>query len=474
MLTVYEPDTKIARLNPAFERAVSWSTQDAAGVSLMEQCYPDPAYREHVREFMQSCRGGSMDIRMRTRDGRDLETAWAKVRLSDGTQAGIGIDITGRKRHEQALQDADRRKDEFLATLAHELRNPLAPIRNAAQILSHLGHADPTLTSATEIIARQVQHLTRLVDDLLDVSRITRGKVTLRKEPVDLATVVTQAIETSRPLIESHRHELTVSLPGEAIWVEADLTRLAQVIANLLTNAAKYTPEGGHIRLTVERDGDTAIVRVRDDGVGISGEMLTSIFDLFTQGDRSLARSEGGLGIGLTLVKRLVEMHGGSVIAYSDGPGRGSEFIVRLPTLPAAPSAPADTSKGGRSTSPSSSRRRILVVDDNVDAADSLAMLLGIGGHEVRTAHDGATAVEVAKAFQPEVVLLDIGLPGMDGYEVARQLRGQLEMEKTVLVAVTGYGQDEDRRRTQEAGFDEHLVMPVDPVDLERLLRGFI
>ncbi len=468
MLTVYEPDAKVLRLNPAFERTLGWSSNDAADVSLMERCYPDPAYRERVRQFMQSCREGWMDIRMRTRDGRDLETSWANVRLSSGTQVGIGIDITDRKRYEQSLQDADRRKDEFLAMLGHELRNPLAPIRNAAQVIRLLSPSDPNVRRSTEVIERQVEHMSRLVEDLLDVSRITRGKITLQKEPVELAAVLARAVETARPLIDARRHRLTVTLPSTVLRVNADPTRLAQVVANLLTNAAKYTEEGGHITLGVESDADTATIRVRDTGVGIPREMLSRVFELFTQVERSLARSEGGLGIGLTLVKNLVELHGGTVEAHSDGPGRGSEFVVRLPVL-SLPHA-ANAGEGERTRSLAVPSRRILVVDDNVDAAQSLAMLLQVSGHEVRTAHDGPTALQLAQTWPPQAVLLDIGLPRMDGYEVARRLRQQPAMENALLVALTGYGQEEDRRRALEAGFNAHLVKPADADELRHLL----
>jgi PAS domain S-box-containing protein len=390
--------------------------------------------------------------------------------------AGTTRDVTEhhvleqRLRHQaERLRQADRRKNEFLAMLAHELRNPLAPIRNAAQVIRLLGPADPTLQRARDIIERQVQHLARLVDDLLDVSRLTRGKITLQKEPVELATVIAQAVETSRPLIDARRHELVVTLPREPLLVEGDATRLAQVVSNLLNNAAKYTPEGGHIGLTVEPRPGEAVVRVRDDGVGIPAELLPQVFDLFTQGDRSLARSEGGLGIGLTLVKSLVEMHGGSVEAHSDGPGQGSELVVRLPTLGREP---AEGGEGGPSRSPPSGSRRVLVVDDNVDAAESLAILLRTWGHEVLTTHDGLAAVKAAEQVRPEVILLDIGLPRMDGYEVARRLRERADMRDVLLVALTGYGQEEDRRRAEEAGFDAHLTKPADPTALQRLLAG--
>jgi PAS domain S-box-containing protein len=389
--------------------------------------------------------------------------------------AGTTRDVTEHHVLEQRLRDqaerlreADRRKDEFLAMLAHELRNPLAPIRNAAQIIRLLSPADPNLQRARDIIERQAQHLTRLVDDLLDVSRLTRGKITLQKEPVELATVIAQAVETSRPLIDARRHELAVTLPREPLQVEGDATRLAQVIANLLNNAAKYTPEGGHIGLTVEPRPGEAMVRVRDDGVGISAELLTQVFDVFAQGDCSLARSEGGLGIGLTLVKSLVEMHGGSVEAHSDGPGKGSELVVRLPTLGREPAPVAEGGEGG----PPSPSRRVLVVDDNGDAAESLAMLLRAWGHEVRTTHDGLAALNAAEQVRPEVILLDIGLPRMDGYEVARRLRQRADMRDVLLVALTGYGQEEDRRRAKEAGFDAHLTKPANPTALQRLLAG--
>jgi CheY-like chemotaxis protein len=307
------------------------------------------------------------------------------------------------------------------------------------------------------------------VDDLLDVSRITRGKITLHKEPADLAGVVARAVEASRPLLDARRQELTVRLPPESLRVEADVTRLAQVVGNLLNNAAKYTGEGGHIGLTVEAAPAEAVLRVRDDGVGIPAELLPRVFDLFTQGDRSLARSEGGLGIGLTLVRSLVELHGGSVEARSEGADKGSEFIVRLPALRGSPARPESPSAPARCRSPA---RRVLVVDDSADTAESLALLLTVQGHEVRTAHDGPAALQAAEAFRPEVIFLDIGLPRMDGYEVARRLRGQMGLRDATLVAVTGYGQEEDRRRAEEAGFDAHLVKPADPGALERLLAA--
>ncbi len=388
---------------------------------------------------------------------------------------GMAIDITDRLEMESALKEADRRKDEFLATLAHELRNPLAPIRNGLQILQMAGGDPSILDEARTLMERQVAHMVRLIDDLLDVSRITRDRLELRRERVDLANVIGAAVETSRPLIEASRHRLAVALPPGPIPVDADPTRLAQVFANLLNNAAKYTEPGGQIVLEAELRGDEVIATVRDDGVGIPPELLPRVFDLFMQVDRSLERSQGGLGIGLTLVRRLVEMHGGSIEARSDGRGRGSAFVVRLPlagppegTVPAGGEPGAGLRSGGGSDS--ASRRRILVVDDNRDSADTLARLLGLTGHEARTANDGGEAVAIAEEYRPEVILLDIGLPVMNGYEVARTIRSRPWGRNVVIVALTGWGQDGDRRQSQEAGIDHHLVKPVDPRVLRELL----
>ncbi|HWG46183.1 MAG TPA: response regulator [Gemmataceae bacterium] len=383
---------------------------------------------------------------------------------------GTNTDITDRIEMEAALKQSDRRKDEFLAMLAHELRNPLAPIRNAVQIMQLLGPVDPNLQRAQEMIERQVKHLARLVDDLLDVSRITSGKIKLRKESVELAAILARAVETSRPLIDARRHELTITLPPESLRLEADTTRLAQVISNLLNNAAKYTEEGGRIGLTVKRERAEAVLSVKDNGMGIPTDLLPHVFDLFTQGDRSLARSEGGLGIGLTLVKSLVEMHGGTVEASSEGPNKGSEFVISLPLQESRSRFPTNEEERLPCKHETSASRRILVVDDNVDAAESLALVLRAGEHEVHAAHDGPTALRIAETFRPDVVLLDIGLPRMDGYEVARRLRKQTGTETVFLVALTGYGQDEDRRQAEEAGFDAHLTKPADPAVLQKLL----
>ncbi len=365
------------------------------------------------------------------------------------------------------LSDLHRRKDEFLAMLSHELRNPLAPISNAVHLLRLQKGENSIQQQARCIIERQVAQLSHLVDDLLEISRITTGRVQLRQERVAVSGIIECAVESARPLIEQFKHELTVSLPPQSIWLYADAARLEQVVVNLLNNAAKYTDEGGHIWLSVEQEDHVCVLRVRDTGIGIAPELLPRIFDLFTQAGRSLARSQGGLGVGLCLVHRLVEMHGGTVMAYS-ALGHGSEFVVRLPIVesPALqePSSPAETAE------PSGPALRLLVVEDNVDAAQSLAMLLRDSGHQVRMAHTGPTALEAALDYRPNVVLLDIGLPGMDGYEVAKRIRQQPALQGIVLVAMTGYGQDADRQRSQEVGFDHHLVKPADFGRMQQIL----
>ena len=373
-----------------------------------------------------------------------------------------------RKRAEEGLKEADRRKDEFLATLAHELRNPLAPIRNSLPSCGSPATCGPAAERIREMMERQVNHMVRLVDDLLEVSRISRGKIELRKERVELATIVRGAVETSTPLIEAGRHQLAISLPSEPVTLDGDPVRLAQVIANLLNNAAKYTEQGGQIWLTARRQGTDVVVSVRDTGIGISADMLPRVFEMFTQVDQSEARAQGGLGIGLTLVENLVRMHGGSVEARSEGPARGSEFIVRLP-LAAEALAPLQQ-EAERLHSATLAPRRILLVDDNRDVADSLAMLLQFLGADVHLVNDGPSALESLSIFKPHVVLLDIGMPEMNGYEVARQIRQQHEFRGVPLVALTGWGQEEDRRRTTEAGFQHHLVKPVALDTLQALL----
>jgi signal transduction histidine kinase len=373
----------------------------------------------------------------------------------------------------EQLAEMDRRKDEFLATLAHELRNPLAPIRNLLQVLKMPRLDAATIERSRGTMERQVQHLVRLVDDLLDVSRVMRGKVALRKEPVELARVVARAVETAQPLIEAQGHELILDLPSESLLLDADPVRLAQVVGNLLTNAAKYTEPKGRISVTAGREGDRALLCVRDTGIGIAPGMLPKVFELFVQVDHTSTKAQGGLGIGLTLAKNLVEMHGGTVEARSAGLGHGSEFAVRLPLAVVEPKAPSESKTAARPQQAATAHgHRLLVVDDNEDAAESLALLLRLQGHEVRVAHDGPAALAMLNGYQPEMVFLDIGMPGMDGYEVASRLRQRPGLEDLRLAALTGWGQREDRRRTAEAGFDHHLVKPVEPALLEQVLAG--
>ncbi|HEY3487461.1 MAG TPA: ATP-binding protein, partial [Gammaproteobacteria bacterium] len=384
----------------------------------------------------------------------------------------ISSQVQARKeieRSRDALRETDQRKDEFLAMLAHELRNPLTPIRNAAEILRLAGMDGKSRQAASEMLDRQIGQMVRLVDDLLDVSRITRGKIGLRKQKIELATVINNAVETARSLGESRNHKLTVTLPSQPVYVHADPDRLTQVVGNLLNNAYKFTNPGGRIRLLVEPADSHALIRVKDNGIGIAQDQLPRIFALFAQVDTSLERSQSGLGIGLTLVKNLVALHEGTVEAHSPGIGKGSEFIVRLP-IAAAPSKPMlDQPSPQQSTAVP---RNILVVDDNRDLVDSLSALLKLTGHKVHIASDGEEAVKEAAKLQPEVILLDIGLPKLNGYEAARRIRAQQKDKHALLVAMTGWGQETDRRRSAEAGFNAHLVKPVDLDKLNKLLDG--
>jgi signal transduction histidine kinase len=373
-------------------------------------------------------------------------------------------------RSEEALRDADRRKDEFLAVLGHELRNPLAPIRTAVHLMQMPGASEAMMHWGREIIDRQIDHLTRLVDDLLDVSRIVQGKISLHENSVEIGVVIDHAVEASRPLISARQHQLLLSVPSHPMWVRGDFVRLAQIVANLLNNAAKYTEVGGTISLTVEATESWVKIDVEDNGIGITEKTLPHIFDLFTQADHTLARTQGGLGIGLTLVKRLVEMHGGRVEARSAGAGLGSEFIVHLPRR----LAPASQSRGDGASAGlglSKTAVRVLVVDDNQDAAESLALLMRCEGHTVLVAFDGGTALAQVAQFRPHAVLLDIGMPGMDGFEVVREMRAREATRTAVIVAVTGYGQPDDRARARAAGFTDHVTKPVDPVKLLSVLN---
>jgi signal transduction histidine kinase len=404
------------------------------------------------------------------RMNRELEQ-----RVAERT-AELEKDLAERKRLEQALVTADRRKDQFLAVLAHELRNPLAPIRTAVDTMWLRPIQDETILQCRDVIGRQVEHLTRLVDDLMDISRITRGNIKLERKPVEVADIVRRAVETHRPLFDTRRHNLVVEVPEQPLVVEGDITRLAEAVGNLLNNAAKYTEEHGRVTVNVAADTSNVRVTVTDTGMGIPPELLPSVFEMFTQIDHTLHRSQGGLGIGLALVRELTEMHGGRVEGFSDGLGQGSRFVLTLPLRrdleAAAIAARERAAERAATTEDVATPCRILVVDDNRDAAQSLAAMLRLSGGEVETAHDGLQALRIAERFRPSLVLLDIGMPGMSGFEVARKIRARPWGGTVRLVAQTGWGQDDDRQRAQEAGFDVHLTKPVDYAALMQLIPG--
>ena len=476
-------------VNQRFLDFVGMTAQEIRGGGWRAIVHPEDleAYLADYLAAVHARRGWNNRVRVRHLDG---QWHWFDCHAqplfgADGSylgQVGASVDITERRKIEEAvresqrrmqeqaaeLADLHRRKDEFLAMLSHELRNPLAPILNAVQILRLDKEASPLQQQARAVIDRQVQQLVRLVNDLLEVSRVISGRIRLRLEYLDIRGILEQAVESTRPLFDQRRQELTVSLPGEPVGVQGDAARLEQVVVNLLNNAAKYTDQGGRIQLSATQEDDEVALRVRDTGVGIAPELLPRIFDLFTQADRSLDRSQGGLGVGLTVVRRLTEMHGGTIAAYSAGPAQGSEFTVRLPVASAAASESSTLVEDwGKSSRP---RRRVLIVEDNTDAAQTLAWVLQEAGHEVRVAHSGQAALEMAAEYRPSAVLVDIGLPGMDGYEVGRRLRRIPQLEGVALVALTGYGQDSDLERSRDAGFDHHLVKPADPRELQALL----
>jgi len=470
-----DPEGKVASWNAGAESIKGYKAEEIIGQHF-SRFYPPEAVEINFPQLeLETAKrvGRFEDEGWRVR--KDGTMFWANViitALYDSEHrlrgfAKVTRDMTERRRIE-ALEHSERRMNEFLAMLAHELRNPLAPIRNALDLMRIQSTGDSTQEWARSVIDRQLTQLTRLVDDLLDVGRITSGKIALHNEPVELNAVVQRAVEATHPLAAASKHTLEVRLSAEPLSVDGDLTRLSQAVLNLLTNAIKYTPAGGRIEVDVAREGDSAVIRVKDSGIGISADLIPSIFDLFVQGERSLDRSEGGLGIGLTLVKRLVSLHGGTVSAHSEGPGRGSEFTIRLPAL--ARSAVPHEPEAAGTIAPQHRRSRVMIVDDNRDSADTLSALLDAWGHEVRTFYDGPTALAGAGEFQPNVVLLDIGLPKMSGYEVAAQLRKMVNVGSMILVAFTGYGQDEDRRRVRDAGFDYHLVKPLDAAQLEKIL----
>jgi len=407
-----------------------------------------------------------------------LDEVAARAAIAFATAAlyrALQVEIAERRQAEARLEEAARRKDEFLAMLAHELRNPLAPIRNAVELIRLAEPAETKVRWAAEVTDRQVRQLTRLVDELLDVARISQGKVVLQTQCLDLVTLVTQGVDAQRDAMVKRHQTLTLSLPDRPVNLNGDATRLAQVVNNLLSNAIKYTPEGGAIAVTVAHEeshgGEFALLEVRDNGIGIDADLLPHVFELFEQGKRALDRTQGGLGVGLTLVQRLVQLHGGDVVASSAGPGQGSRFRVLLPCLGEDAAPPAADQERGQLPAVGVARR-ILVVDDNIDVVETTTMLLSLSGHQVRSAKDGLQALHVATEFRPDVVLLDIGLPLMDGYEVARRLRQTPQTAGALLIALTGYGQQGDRQRGKDAGFDDHMLKPVDPHALARMIEG--
>ena len=475
------PDMVPFYLNEAGRNMVGLGARDVSQTAVLDYFWPDDRQRIETEAVPAVLSQGRWSGEVRFRHlltGAPIHTRWNAFVIRDEAGqpiawATISPNLDAMKRAEEALQRANdelresaRRKDEFLATLAHELRNPLAPIANAVEILGLKLPADETLESARGVIERQVGLMVRLIDDLLDVSRITSGKLGLRKRRVALAGVVEQALETSRPHVRGH--EFTVSLPPQPVFLEADPVRLAQVLSNLLNNACKYTPSGGQIRLTAERADGRVIVRVRDNGIGIAREHLPHVFDMFSQAAPALERAQGGLGIGLALARALTQLHEGSIEAHSEGANAGSEFVVSLPAFDEGP----EPRHKRESFAATSTARRILVVDDNRDSATSLALLLRMAGHAVEVANDGPGAIQAASSYKPDLILLDIGLPGMNGYDACRAIRALPGGQTIVIGALTGWGQQEDHRRSREAGFDAHLVKPVEQEALLALIAA--
>jgi PAS domain S-box-containing protein len=466
------PDGTILWANKAECDLLGYSLEEYVGRSIVEFHVDSELITDLLKKLNHGETLVNHPARLRCKDGSTKQVLISSnAFFEDGEFVHTRCftrDVSQQWEAEQSLLEADRRKDVFLATLAHELRNPLAPIRNALTLLTVPAPTQAVTEEARDVIKRQVEQMTRLVDDLLDVSRITRDKIDLRKERVELASVIGSAVETSQPLIDSAKQTLSISLPDEPVYFHADPTRMAQVFANLLQNAAKYSEQGGQIQIQAEVSGAEVVVRVRDEGIGISCEALAYVFDMFRQVDGSLERAQGGLGIGLTLVRRLVELHGGTVNAQSDGPGTGSEFIVRMPIV-------AERAQETAATAPAAvlAKQRILVVDDNKDSGDTLSALLRLKGHDVRTARDGLEALDVVGEFQPQIILMDVGMPKMNGYEATRRIRQSPNGKETFIVALTGWGQADDVQRSAEAGCSAHLVKPVDLDVLERLLaRG--
>lgn len=475
----------ITFMNGVAESLTGWSLKNAAGLDLASVFKVVDEDTQHTVEnpALRALRDGTIvgltnHTVLVARDGTHtpIDDSAAPIRDAEGRTSGAVLvfrNITERRQTERALRDADRHKDEFLAILAHELRNPLAPLRNAVELMQQTPHDPVALERVRGMMDRQLEQLVRLTDDLLDVSRITRNRLEMQKERVDVIRILHSALETCGPILAHQHHRLVQNLPATPLWVEGDRARLAQVFYNLIGNAAKYTDNGGEIRLTASMADNQICIVISDNGIGIAPEMIDRVFDLFTQADRSISRSQGGLGIGLTLVRRILEAHGGTVTARSEGRGHGSEFTVHLPAITIAePATPTTGRPSSGDAVVAQDARRVIVADDNHDAADTTAMMLRALGHDVRTCYDGRQALDEAATFHPDTILLDIGMPGLSGYEVARRIRDESWGAQTTLIALTGWGQTEDRTRSLDAGFDHHLVKPVHLNDLRTAIES--
>ncbi|MGH7914411.1 MAG: ATP-binding protein, partial [Candidatus Binataceae bacterium] len=479
-LLVLDSELRVLEANPAFYECFQTQRADTENRLIYElgnRQWDIPLLRSLLEDILPKqapVRDFAMTYTFPAIGTRTMLLNASRV-IGDGNILLAIEDITERTRAlgiALALKDTDMQKNQFLAVLSHELRNPLAPIVNALQIMRLQGGENPAQMRARSIIERQIGQMTRLTSDLLEVARVTSGAILLQKESIELSSLIDRAVETTGPLFNQLHHQLSVSKPNEPIWLDADATRLEQVLVNLLTNAAKYTDRGGRIWLTAEREDDKALIHVRDTGIGIEGDLLPHVFDIFSQSQRNLARSQGGLGIGLSIARNLIELHGETIEAHSEGPGKGSEFVIRLPAS-SPPGVQSESVSKEATQIPQGKLMQVLIVDDSEDTTETAALLLGTWHHEIRVAHTGAEALKVASEYQPDVILLDIGLPGMDGYEVARRLRRDPRFKGTLIIALSGYGgygQETDHQKSREAGFDEHLIKPVNLEKLNGLL----